>query len=157
MFSRPQPLSYGVYAALAGAVMGFCVQILATVRGAALFIPSWAQGAVVLAIAVTVLLLAWQTRSQQRAYGMVRDPFRAVRILIAARAAALLGALTLGFAAGLLLWILPRLAHVAVTVWGPTTILALCAVVAYILGVIAERWCMLPPADDGTAAESAAS
>lgn len=151
MLNRTQPLSYLGYAAVAGTVIGYLLEALLTRLGHEIFTPVWAQGAVLLAIGGVVLLLAWRLKRELAERRVVVDPLLAVRILAAARAAQLLGALFVGFGAGLFGWVLPRLAQTAVELWLPMLIAAACGLLLAVMGVVAERWCRVPPPDDDAA------
>lgn len=147
MYNRTQPLKYLVYAAIFGAVCGYGLQITATTVGASIYSPHPALGTVFLAIGGVVLGMANQVRKELLTHRVLEKPLLAVRVLAAARAAALLGAGALGFSFGLGLWILPRLAHTASALILPIVALGCSALLLAIAGIVAENWCKVPPAD----------
>lgn len=113
----------------------------------------WVVGPVLVVLAVVVLWMALAVRAYQRGRRPSLDPLRAARTAALAKAAALTGALLLGWYGGQLLLTLGRLqfeSQQSRALAAGTA--ALCAIVLSVVGIIAERFCELPPPSDGTPA-----
>ena len=115
----------------------------------------WLMGPVLVVLAVVVVWLAQAVRAYQRGRRPSLDPLRAARTVALAKAAALTGALLVGWYGGQLLLTLGDLQFESqqrrALAAGAAT---LCAIVLSAAGVIAERFCQLPPPSDGTPAQS---
>lgn len=115
----------------------------------------WLMGPVLVVLAVVVLWLALAVRAYQRGRRPSLDPLRAARTVALAKAAALTGALLVGWYGGQLLLTLGRLQiesqQSRALAAGSAT---LCAVVLSVAGLVAERFCQLPPPSEGTPAHS---
>ncbi|MBT1035540.1 DUF3180 family protein [Canibacter sp. lx-45] len=136
-------------AAFIAGIFGYCVQLLAIAAGWKIVTPTLLQSALLLALLVTLLVLGARLRTQRKNAPHEINPFAAVRLLAAARAGALLGAACAGFAAGLVLWIIPRVAETVPQLWMPTLVLIVTGV-----GLVAgarwvERVCRIDPPTDG--------
>ncbi|PKI90709.1 DUF3180 domain-containing protein [Actinomycetales bacterium SN12] len=133
--------------ALLAAGAGFAFDHMLTVTGGATFTPSGFLPVLLVLIAVAVLLLAWPVRRSTRG-GRRIDPFRALRAATLARASSLLGAIMVGFGAGLLLFLSTR--PVPAPVGSVVAMIALIICAALLVGValIAEQFCTLPKDPD---------
>ncbi|SDB97437.1 Protein of unknown function [Sanguibacter gelidistatuariae] len=113
----------------------------------------WVVGPVLVVLAVVVLWMALAVRAYQRGRRPSLDALRAARTAALAKAAALTGALLVGWYGGQLLLTLGRLQFESqqsrALAAGTAT---LCAIVLSVVGVIAERFCQLPPPSEGTPA-----
>lgn len=109
---------------------------------------------VIALFAIALVLLAFGVRLKRMIADTKRlvDPFHAVRVLVAARAGALVGSLFGGFGAGLALSLLGRSVPAATTIWLPMAAVGVAGLFLYVCGVIVERWCRVPPGDDETRA-----
>jgi peptidoglycan/LPS O-acetylase OafA/YrhL len=118
--------------------------------GASTPTPTWPVIVVVALLAVGVLAAAWPIRQWNAGRrGAPLNPLRAARTVALAKAAALTGAVMTGLLGGLALLALPRLDVAAQSERAAASGLAVLASVALLLaGVIAERWCRIPPVDD---------
>lgn len=99
-------------------------------------------------IAATLLILALRLKKylgEERA-GAV-NPFHAVRLLAAARAAQFTGSIFAGFGGGLIAPILSRISSLSFTVWGPMALTIVTAGALLAAGLYAEHTCKIPPAD----------
>jgi len=76
------------------------------------------------------------------------DPYYATRVLLLAKASSLSGALFGGFAGGVLLFVLSRGVGVAVGSLVPAIVAVVGGVGLLVAGIVAERMCTVPPADD---------
>lgn len=105
-------------------------------------------------VAIGTVLLVFGLRLKRMIADKKRrvDPFHAVRVLVSARAGALVGGLFGGFGAGLALSLIGRSVPAAAAIWVP--MVAVCGAGLYlaVCGVLAERWCRVPPGDDETRA-----
>ena len=113
----------------------------------------WVMGPVLVVLAAVVLWMAWAVRAYQRGRRPSLDPLRAARTVALAKAAALTGALLFGWYGGQLLLTLGRLQFESQqnrALSAGTAVL--CAIVLSVAGVVAERFCQLPPPSDGTPA-----
>jgi hypothetical protein len=141
--------SPGVLAVLAllGAAVGFTVDHFLTVSGHATFTPSIFLPVLLVVLAVVVVLLALPVRRSVRG-GTRIDPFRALRAATLARASSLLGAILLGFGAGLgaYLWSRPVAPPVGSTV--ATIAVVVGSIVLIAAALLAEQFCTLPKDPD---------
>ena len=113
----------------------------------------WAMGPVLVVLAVVVLWMALAVRAYQRGRRPSLDPLRAARTVALAKAASLTGALLFGWYGGQLLLTLGRLQFEPQRDRALAAgVAALCAIVLGVAGVVAERFCQLPPPSDGTPA-----
>lgn len=114
----------------------------------------WLMGPVLVVLAVVVLWLALAVRAYQRGRRPSLDALRAARTVALAKAAALTGALLVGWYGGQLLLTLGRLQFESqqsrALSAGTATV---CAIVLSVAGVVSERFCQLPPPSDGTPAQ----
>ena len=114
----------------------------------------WLMGPVLVVLAAVVLWLALAVRAYQRGRRPSLDALRAARTVALAKAAALTGALLVGWYGGQLLLTLGRLQYESQQSRALSAgIATLCAIVLSVAGVVAERFCQLPPPSDGTPAQ----
>lgn len=141
--------SAGVLVVLAviGAAAGFLVDQVLTATGRATFTPSLLLPVLLVIIGAFSLALAWPVRTSVRT-GTRIDPFRAMRAVTLARASSLLGALSAGFGAGLLIFLLSRPIDPQVGSTVAMIALIVGAVVLVIAALIAEQFCTLPKDPD---------
>nr|WP_254065200.1 MULTISPECIES: DUF3180 domain-containing protein [unclassified Frigoribacterium] len=99
-------------------------------------------GGVVVSMAVPVHRVATGS-SKERV-----DPYYATRVLLLAKASSLAGALFGGFAGGVLLFVLSRDVGVAVGSLVPAIVAVVGGAGLLVAGIVAERMCTVPPADD---------
>lgn len=105
-------------------------------------------------VAIGAVLLVFGLRLKRMIADKKRrvDPFHAVRVLVAARAGALVGALFGGFGAGLVLSLIGRSVPATTAIWLPMVTMCAAGLFLAVCGVLAERWCRVPPGDDETSA-----
>lgn len=137
-----------VVAVVAAAVSAAALRI-AESRGAVLLPVPVLAPAVVLAIGAVVLALGWNVRQYTRGKRPGLDPLLAARTVVLATAAAYTGALLTGWYAAHVLVALGDLGldarrDLAVS----AGIAVVTAVVLTVAGLVAERWCEVPPPDD---------
>lgn len=121
-------------------------------RGTHLAPVLWLVGPVLAVVAVLVLWAASAVRAYLRGRRPSLDPLRAARTAALAKAASLTGALLTGWYAGQALLTLPHLQFEAQQgrAWSAGGAAA-GAVVLAVAGLVAERFCELPPPGDGEA------
>ena len=110
----------------------------------------WLVVAVELLIAAVVFALGWTVRQYQRGRRPDLDPVRAARTAMLAKAAAYTGALLLGWYAGQGVFlvgdrVVPGNGRRALE----AGLAAVGAVVLAVVGLVAERFCRIPPPTDG--------
>ena len=132
-----------------GAVVGGVLEAALASAGRPIILPPLTLGLALLAIGVTVVVLALPIRrfTQGKATQLI-DAYFATRVLVLAKASALSGSLIAGLGLGVTFFILtrsivPGVGSVALAV---TTLVGACGLM--IGGLIAERMCTLPPDDD---------
>ncbi len=141
----PLALLAGVAFALVAAVM-----LVRQAGGAGTASPPYVTVVMIAGLAVAVLVVAWPVRrwnAGEREEAL--NPLRAARTVALAKAAALAGAMLTGGWSGYVLVALPLQAVTA----QPGRAVASAGVVLASLGLavaglVAERWCMIPPEDD---------
>lgn len=140
--------------ALVGAIVGFVADTLLAGQGRPVFVPPISLAIALVLIAAALLAGAWPVR--RAAAGERRiDPFYATRIVVLAKASALGGALLLGAASGILIYLLSR--SIVPVGSALTTGAALVgAVLLLVSALVAEHFCSVPPpTDDDDQADAA--
>jgi Protein of unknown function (DUF3180) len=148
------PLPTGL--AVAGAVLGWLVEIALAAGGRAAVVPPYSLPLALVGIGAAVVAAGWPIRQLLRGNARRRvDPFRATRVLLLAKASTLAGSLLGGVTLGMGLYFLSRpvLAPVATLVATGVTLVAAGLLVAS--GLVVEHWCRLPPEDEVETAEPA--
>lgn len=138
---------------ITGFGLGLLLQLARSAMGHAPVVPPLSLPVTLVLLGAIVLVLAIvQQRTVARRDRMV-NPFRAVRLLAAAKASLLVGTLFFGFGGGMLLQFGMRSVSPAAEVWqlgaatlGGGLVLAVC-------GAIAEFLCRVPPAGEDPDAE----
>ncbi|UOQ56275.1 DUF3180 domain-containing protein [Leucobacter allii] len=150
---RSNPLA-AVAAAAMGAAIGLLVQFALSSRGAAPFVPPYSLPITLVLIGAVLLGFAIRLRRTLAGRTGRVNPFQAVRLLAAARAGQLVGALLGGFGAGLALSLLGRSIPAPVATWLPMLIVCGAGAVLVACAAYAEHACRIPPDDeDGGAGE----
>ena len=135
--------------ALVGGGVGYLIDHLLTVSGRATFAPSGFLPVLLLLLAATVLAIAWPVRRSVRGKSRERiDPFRALRAATLARASSLLGAIMVGFGAGLLIFLLSRPVDPQVGSIVAMAALMASSLVLVVAALVAEQFCTLPKDPD---------
>jgi uncharacterized membrane protein len=144
--TRPTPL---IALGLLGFVLGLLVEIAAAASGRAIIVPPITLPLTLVVVGIVVVLLAWPIRQviRGRARWLV-DPFRAMRVAVLAKASSLSGSLVLGIGLGIIGFILTRSVVPAVTSLWLAVATALGAGLLLAGGLVAEKFCTLPPDDD---------
>jgi len=136
-------------ALIVGVVCGFVLDTVLTAMGRPTFSPAASLPTVLVLLGAVIVALAIPVFRASRGRGAHRvDPFRAVRIAMLAKASSLVGAASLGFALGLLAFLLTR--PVTPSIGSMATIIAtlVCGVVLVVAGLVAEQLCTIRKDDD---------
>ncbi|PPF53325.1 DUF3180 domain-containing protein [Rathayibacter sp. AY1C2] len=137
---------------LAGAVAGFLLDLAIAAAGRPVLIPPLTVP--VTLIVVAALVLGFAVPIHRATKGTLRrpiDPFRAMRVVVLAKASSHVGALLLGASGGILVYLLSRAIPSLGSVWQDVaTIVG--ALVLLVAGLVAEHLCTIPPSDDDDSA-----
>lgn len=138
-----------VIAAVLGAGVGFVVDQLLTSGGGATFTPNISMALVLALVGIVVLAFAIPIRRAIQGKAQARiDPFRALRVVVLAKASSIVGAAVGGVALGLLVFLLTR--PVAPSVESMATLIATVVASAWLVAaaLIAEHLCIIRKDDD---------
>ncbi|MFT4232458.1 MAG: DUF3180 family protein [Leucobacter sp.] len=141
---RSNPLLVLIVAA-GGAVLGLLVQRGLSSRGDPPMVPPLSLPASLVLIAVVLVVFGIRLRRALRKGAGAVNPFQAVRLLAAARAGQLVGALLGGFGGGLAVAVLGRSVPAPSATWIPMLLMLLGGAVLLGCAVFAEHCCRLPP------------
>ncbi|PPG48877.1 DUF3180 domain-containing protein [Rathayibacter sp. AY2B3] len=137
---------------LAGAVAGFLLDLAIAAAGRPVLIPPLTVPLTL--IVVAALVLGFAIPIHRATKGTLRrriDPFRAMRVVVLAKASSHVGALLLGASGGILVYLLSRAIPSLGSVWQDVaTIVG--ALVLLVAGLVAEHLCTIPPSDDDDSA-----
>jgi hypothetical protein len=143
---RRTPLRLLVELAVGAAVVGWGVLKLLESRGTYLPDVPWVVDVSLLLLAVAVFWAGWSVRAYQRGRRPDLDGLRAARTYVLAKAAAITGALLVGWYVSQFLVVLGDLDIDARRAHGFDALYAAAAaLVLAVVGVIVERFCQLPP------------
>ncbi|MGT2425850.1 DUF3180 domain-containing protein [Amnibacterium kyonggiense] len=134
--------------AIAGAAIGWLLQVGLTASGAPSFQPPPTLYSVLFILAFGLILLGRPVRRLIR--GTARrpvDPFYAMRVLVLAKASSLAGALLVGAAVAFLGYAVSRTGTFAVPAFWPDLLTGLGALALCVAGLVVEWWCRIPPPD----------
>lgn len=134
---------------LVGLVVGFLMELGYAATGRAVFVPPLSLPLALLVIAVIVIAFAWPIRRSVTGRSTERiNPFRATRVAALAKSCALAGAVLLGAAVGILIYLLTRSTIPATgSIW-LTVGAAVAAALLLAAGLVAEFFCTIPPTND---------
>ncbi|PZU45693.1 MAG: DUF3180 domain-containing protein [Microbacterium sp.] len=137
-----------IIAAILGAAVGFGVDQLLTGAGRATFTPSLLLPVLLVLLAAGVLLFALPIRRGVTGRDPAPvDPFRAVRVVMLAKASSIVGAVVAGVATGLLAFLLTRpVAPVGSVVAVALTLAS--GIVLLVAALVAEHLCTIRKDDD---------
>jgi hypothetical protein len=142
-----------VILAVVGLAAGFVLEVALAAAGQPVMIPPFTLPITLVAAGAIVVALAVPIRRAIRGTARSRiDPFRAMRVVVLAKASSLVGGLIAGFGAGVVMFLLTRpvVAEVG-SIW-PGVAAALSGLVLLVAGIVAERLCTLPPDEPETEA-----
>lgn len=135
--------------AVAGAALGWLIEVGLAAAGLATLVPPYSLPITIAAIGVVVVLAGWPIRQMVRGAAKRKvDPFRAMRVLLLAKASTLAGAVLGGVAVGLGVYLLTRPVLPPVASLIPVAATLLAAIVLIVCGLLVEHWCRIPPEDD---------
>lgn len=137
-----------VVLAAVGGIGGALLETGLTASGRPIIIPPLTLAIALAAIGGIVISLAVPIRRLTKGLaGGPIDPYYATRVLVLAKASALIGALLVGFGIGILIYLFGR-SIVAQGSIGLAIFTTLGAAVLLAGGLIAEQMCSVPPSDD---------
>lgn len=146
MKARRTPWWYYLIAALLGAFAGAGLVRLTQSSQINVLGAPWFVSAMLVLIAAIVLYMAWQVRLYVTGKRRQMDATRAVNTLVLAKALGIAGAALFGWYGGQLLM---SLSHAEAPFYAEVIkeclFAAGAAVIDMVIGIIAERWCQLPP------------
>lgn len=134
--------------AIAGAAVGWLLQVGLNAGGLPSFIPPATLYSVLFILAFGLILLGRPVRRLVR--GRARrplDPFFAMRVLMLSKASSLTGALLVGAAVALLGYGVSRTGTLVMPAFWPDVLTGLGALALCIAGLVVEWWCRVPPQD----------
>jgi Protein of unknown function (DUF3180) len=151
---RPARASSALLVALVATAVSWFVLDLWTGHGGRLLPLPWFAAVAIIVVAVVVLVLGWEVRRSVRGERPTPvDPLAAARVVVLAKAAVYGGAVLVGWYAGQALVLL---SDVSVTRGERLVVAGATAVAAAVLagaGLLGQRWCRLPPDDEGGPAD----
>lgn len=134
--------------AVAGAVVGWLLQVGLVAAGSPSYIPPATLYSVLFLLAVVLLLLGNPVRRVVRGTATrPLDPFFAMRVLLLAKASSLAGALLVGAAAAMLVHAASRTGLAGTPAFWPDVLTGVGALVLVVAGLVVEWWCRIPPQD----------
>ena len=142
--------------ALGGGALLWAAQLLLTRVGEPAFVPPLSAGVALALVGIIVATMAWPIRQLVRGEKKSEpiDPLYATRVLLLAKASALAGSGVFGATVGVMVFYLTRPVLPLGALW---LSLAMCggALVLTAGGLVAERWCTLPPDSSDPAGNAA--
>lgn len=132
--------------AVVGFGVGFLAQTALSAAGRPPLIPPYSLPATLVTVAAVLLGFAITLRRAiTGASKKLVNPFVAVRIVAAAKASVLAGALFAGLGLGILLFFMLRTVPPQAELWWPVVTTVLAGVLLTTAGLIAEHLCRVPP------------
>ncbi|MCS5732346.1 DUF3180 domain-containing protein [Herbiconiux daphne] len=139
------PLTVVIFTVV-GLAAGFVLEVGLAAAGQPVLIPPYTLTITLVAAAVIVVVLAIPIRRAIRGVSNTRiNPFRAMRIVVLAKASSLVGGLIAGFGVGVVAFLLTRPVVADVGSLWPGIATAIAGAVLLTAGIVAERLCTLPP------------
>ncbi len=139
-----------------GGVTAWALEGVLSALGEPVLVPPWSWGLGLTLLGALVLALAWPIR-QRLFSGSQRDlldPFYATRVVLLAKSTTVAGSFFVGAALGIGVFFLTRPVIAEDTLWSSSGAL-LGAILLMSSGLVAERWCTLPPDSTGESAREA--
>lgn len=136
-------------AAVLGAGVGFLIDQVLTSGGGATFTPNASMALVLALVGVVVLAFAIPIRraTQGRTQTPI-DPFRALRVVVLAKAASIVGAAVGGIAVGLMVFLLTRPVTPSLESMGTLIATVVASAWLVVAALIAEHLCTIRKDDD---------
>ncbi|BDZ45190.1 DUF3180 domain-containing protein [Naasia aerilata] len=114
-----------------------------------MLVPPYSLPVTLVGIGAIVVAVGWPIRQSVHGSSTRRvDPFRAMRILLLAKASTLVGALLGGAAIGVGVYLLSRPVLPPVPSLVATAVSIAAAIILIVCGLLVEHWCRIPPEDD---------
>jgi hypothetical protein len=148
--SRTNPITL-ILVALASGTIGWAAQIFLVSNGGSMIVPPVSLTVVLVLIGLGLIYFAVPVyRTARGTATKPVDPFYATRVVVLAKASSVGGALFLGGAISVLVFVLTRPVVPAVGSIAVTVAAVVGAVVLLVAGLVAERMCTLPPDDENS-------
>ncbi|MBL3686046.1 DUF3180 family protein [Leucobacter zeae] len=144
---RSNPLGTAAAAAI-GVAVGLILQFGLSSRGMPTLVPPLTLPTSLVLIAGALLVLGLRLRRLVRTRPGAVNPFQAVRLLAAARAAQIVGALLGGFGGGLALSLVGRSVPAPSSTWLPMLLAVAGGAILVACAAVTEHLCRVPPGDD---------
>ncbi|MGJ0205010.1 DUF3180 family protein [Leucobacter sp. gxy201] len=135
-------------AAAMGAAVGLVVEFALSGRGAAPFVPPISLPVTLALISAVLVCFGVRLRRTIAKRPGAVNPFHAVRLLAAARAGQLVGALLGGLGGGFALSLIGRTVPAPVEMWLPMVLTLAAGAALVVCAAITEHLCRVPPSDD---------
>jgi hypothetical protein len=126
--------------------------LLRALEGQGVYLPAvgWVEDVAIIVLAGLIFRAGWAVRAYQNGDKPDLDPLRAARTFVLAKAGALTGALLTGRYLAEVLVLLGQLDVEARRDRAiAAAIAAVCSIVLTVVGLVAEKFCELPPPSDG--------
>jgi hypothetical protein len=128
--------------------VGYTAEVALSASGNAPLVPPFSLPATLLTVSLILLGFALSLRrSITGANKKQVNPFTAVRVVAAAKASILSGALFAGFSLGILLYFGMRTVPPQAGSWWPVIATAIASIIQLAIGVLSEYLCRVPPTD----------
>lgn len=140
---------------VAGGAVAYSAELVLVRLGEPILVPPITLSVALALIGVIIPLLAWPIRQAVRAarHPQPIDPFYATRVLLVAKASSLTASALAGVGLGVVVFLAGRTVVVWSQIW--VAFLTVAAGVVMMVGaLVAERWCVLPPGDEGESSGS---
>ncbi len=132
--------------AITGAVLAYLLEVGLVASGRPTLVPPPTFPISLVVISAVVIALGWPIRQTLRGKRTARlDPFRAMRVVLLAKASTLVGALLGGASLGVIAHLLSRPVAPAGSDVGFTVFSLIASLAALAAGLIVEQWCRIPP------------
>ena len=137
---------------LVGVVVGYLLEVAAAALGMAAFVPPYTLPISLVCVSVVVIAFSIPIRRAVRGTTTApTNPFRALRVVVLAKASSLTGAVLAGVGCGVVGYLLSRsVLPQASSIW-MAGFAAAGALILMVAGLVAEFLCTIPPDDDGGA------
>lgn len=140
--------------AIVGFGIGFLIETGFSAAGRAPLVPPISLPGTLLTVSIVVLGFAIPLRRAiTGASKKMVNPFIAVRVVAAAKASALAGALFAGFGLGILVFFAMRTVAPQADSWWPVIATVFAGIVQVIAGLLSEYFCQVPPPSSDASAE----
>lgn len=137
---------------LVGVVVGYLVEIAAAALGMPVFVPPYTLP--ISLVCVSAVVVAFSIPIRRAVRGKSKEPtnpFRALRVVVLAKASSLTGAVLVGVGVGVIGYLLSRSVMPQVSSLWLAGAAAVGALVLMVAGLVAEFLCTIPPEKDGQA------